>query len=338
MLYYNNMELQQSVYQFIPGKTRQSSGGWLSFNCPCCVDQGEARSDTRMRGGLKNEGDLVSYHCFNCGITASHRKGQVINKNFVKFMRLLGVPESEIKRLQIESIREKELSEGPWVFKSRTQTTRIPSFAGMELPDIQKSLEDVLNKVAPPESAIMAAKYLLDRGVYDFVDTYWSSAFGFKNRIIFPFTQGDRVVGYTGRDFTGKSESKYMTKQPKDFLYNSDKIKEDKEFLIIVEGTIDAAVLDCVAIMSNEASQKQIDYINQFKGEVIVCPDRDNAGKKLIYQAQENGWSVSFPIWEEHIKDACDSVKEYGKLYTLKSIIDGRISNSTKISVKTRIM
>jgi len=170
------------------------------------------------------------------------------------------------------------------------------------------------------------------------VDTYWSSAFGFKNRIIFPFTQGDRIVGYTGRDFTGKSESKYMTKQPKDFLYNSDKIKEDKEYLIIVEGTIDAAVLDCVAIMSNEASQSQIDYINQFKGEVIVCPDRDNAGKKLIYQAQENGWSVSFPIWEEHIKDACDSVKEYGKLYTLKSIIDGRISNSTKISVKTRIM
>ena len=101
------MELQQSVFQFIPGKTRQSSGGWLSFNCPCCIDQGESRADTRMRGGLKNEGDLVSYHCFNCGITASHRKGQVINKNFVKFMRLLGVPESEIKRLQIESIREK---------------------------------------------------------------------------------------------------------------------------------------------------------------------------------------------------------------------------------------
>ena len=90
-----------------------------------------------------------------------------------------------------------------------------------------------------------------------FVDTYWSSAFGFKNRIIFPFTQGDRIVGYTRAEmYTGKSESKYMTKQPKNFLYNSDKIREDKEFLIVVEGTIDAAVLDCVAIMSNEASQK----------------------------------------------------------------------------------
>ena len=332
------MELQQTVYSFIPGKSRQSSGGWLSFNCPCCIEQGESRSDTRMRGGLKSEGDLTSYHCFNCGLTASHRKGHVVNKNFVKFMRSLGVPESEVKRLQIASIREKELSEGPWVFTSRTTVTRIPSFAGMKLPENSELLDDVLNSESPPEQAIMAAKYLLDRGVYDFVDTYWSSSFGFKNRIIFPFKQGDRIVGYTGRDVTGNAESKYMTKQPKDFLYNSDKIKEDKTFLIVVEGTIDAAVLDCVAIMSNEASQKQIDYINQFKGEVIVCPDRDNAGKKLIHQAQENGWSVSFPIWEEHIKDAADSVNEYGKFYTLKSIIDGRISNSTKISVKTRIM
>jgi len=224
------------------------------------------------------------------------------------------------------------------VFTSKTQTTRIPSFASMDLPESSELLEDVINKDNPSEGAIMAAKYLLDRGLYDFVDTYWSSSFGFKNRIIFPFKQGDRIVGYTGRDVSGKSESKYMTKQPRNFLYNSDKIREDKKFLIVVEGTIDAAVLDCVAIMSNEASQKQIDYINQFKGEVIVCPDRDNAGKKLIHQAQENGWSVSFPIWEEHIKDAADSVKEYGKLYTLKSIVDGRISNKTKISVKTRIM
>ena len=95
--------------------------------------------------------------------------------------------------------------------------------------------------------------------------------------------------------------------------------------------------MDCIAITSNEASQDQIDYINQFKGEVIVCPDRDKAGEKLIKQAQENGWSVSFPMWEDDIKDAADAIQRYGKLYTLKSNIDARISNNTKISVKMRI-
>ena len=332
------MNIQQVIYSSIRGQQRQSSGGWLSFNCPCCIDQGEARSDTRQRGGLKSDGESVSFHCFNCGFTASHRNGRTVNKKFVKLMRLINVPESEIKRLQIEAIREKELAEGPWVFTTKTTTTIIPSYKDMELPDNAKSLDEILNQPNPPENAILSAKYLLDRGIYDYVDAYWSDALGFKNRVLFPFWQGDRTVGYTGRDITGNSESKYMTKQPKDFLYGVDKIKEDRKFLIVVEGTIDAAVLDCVAIQSNEASNRQIDYINQFKGEVIVCPDRDHAGKKLIKQAQENGWSVSFPLWEDDIKDAADAVQQYGKLYTLKSIIDGRISNSTKISVKTRLM
>ena len=71
---------------------------------------------------------------------------------------------------------EKELSEGPWVFTSKTQTTRIPSFANMKLPENSELLDDIINKEAPPDGAIMAAKYLLDRGLYDFVDTYWSNS------------------------------------------------------------------------------------------------------------------------------------------------------------------
>ena len=44
------MDLQQVIYTHIPGKNKQSSGGWTSFNCPCCVEEGEPRLDTRMRG------------------------------------------------------------------------------------------------------------------------------------------------------------------------------------------------------------------------------------------------------------------------------------------------
>ena len=71
---------------------------------------------------------------------------------------------------------------------------------------------------------------------------------------------------------------------------------------MVITDVSDAIALDCIAITSNEASQDQVDYINQFKGEVIVCPDRDKAGEKLIKQEQENGWSVSFPMWEDDIK------------------------------------
>ena len=64
------MELQQAIYSHLPHQRRQSSGGWLSFNCPCCVDNGEARNDTRQRGGIRSDDGIVSYHCFNCGFTA----------------------------------------------------------------------------------------------------------------------------------------------------------------------------------------------------------------------------------------------------------------------------
>ena len=331
------MNLQEVVLTNIPSMSRHSSGGWLSFNCPCCVDQGEPRPDNRMRGGIRTDGEMISFHCFNCGYTASHRKGRIINKKFVKFMRLLGIPDSDIKRLQLDSIREKELAEGPTLFISRTQTTRVPSFPDCELPDDSKPLDEWLNQPEPLEQAILSAKYLIDRGVYDHVDAYWSPKIGYRTRVIFPFWQGDRIVGYGARDISGTSDAKYITKTPNDFLYGVDKVKGHEKFLIVVEGVIDAAVLDCVGILSNEASPIQIDYINQFKGEVIVCPDRDNAGKKLVRQAIENGWSVSFPIWEQDVKDASDAVQRYGKLYTLKTIIEQRISNSTKINVKMRL-
>jgi len=252
-------------------------------------------------------------------------------------LRNLGMPESDIKRLQLDAIRQKELADGPTLFISKTQVTRIPSFKECELPEGSELLEDILRSDNPDERAISAAKYLLDRGIYDFVDTYWSPHPIFRQRVIFPFYQGERIVGYSGRDFTGKNEAKYMSKTPKDFLYNIDAIKRNRKYLIVTEGTIDAACLDAVAIMSNEASDTQIDYINQFKGEVIVCPDRDKAGEKLIKQAIENGWSVSFPRWEDDLKDAGDAIQRYGKLYTLKSVIDGSISNSTKINVKMRL-
>ena len=332
------MDLQQVIYRHIPGKNRQASGGWLSFNCPCCIEEGEPRLDTRMRGGVRSDGDSISYHCFNCGFTASHRTGRILNRKFLKLLRNLNISEGEIKRLQLEAIRQKELSEGPYQIKRNKQNFVLPKFKECNLPDGSEELQSVLSKDNPPEEAVFCAKYLIDRGVFDFIDeVYYSSDMRFKNRVIFPFYQGDKIVGYTARDITNNSSAKYITKSPKNFLFNTDRIKSKTKYLIVCEGIIDALALDCIAITSNEASQEQIDYINQFKGEVIVCPDRDKAGQKLIHQAQENGWSVSFPLWEDDVKDAADAIHKYGKLYTLNSIIEARISNNTKISVKMRI-
>ena len=70
---------------------------------------------------------------------------------------------------------------------------------------------------------------------------------------------------------------------------------------------------------------------------MIVCPDRDKAGTNLIDVALENNWMVSFPEWEDNIKDTADAVKEYGQVYTLKSIIQSAENNTAKIEVLKRL-
>ena len=62
-------------------------------------------------------------------------------------------------------------------------------------------------------------------------------------------------------------------------------------------------------------------------------PDRDAAGQKLINDALEYGWSVSFPDWHSDVKDINDAVVRYGKLFTLKSIIDAKQTSSLKINL-----
>ena len=87
-----------------------------------------------------------------------------------------------------------------------------------------------------------------------------------------------------------------------------------------------------------QASLQAADVQAKAEQKLLVAANgRIGVQQKLIKQAQENGWSVSFPMWEDDIKDAADAIQRYGKLYTLKSIIDARISNNTKISAKMRI-
>ena len=73
---------------------------------------------------------------------------------------------------------------------------------------------------------------------------------------------------------------------------------------------------------------------NAFKG---VSQEYVQSVVDRIDQAVENGWSVSFPPWQDHIKDCADAVKHYGQLFTVKSIIDSRVNNKTKIEVLRKI-
>jgi DNA primase len=94
--------------------------------------------------------------------------------------------------------------------------------------------------------------------------------------------------------------------------------------------------IDGVAVLSNECSEIQADIIDSLAREVIVVPDADKAGAKLIAQAVEYGWSVSFPDWLRTHKDISAAVAEFGKLFVMKTIIESKQSNKLKIELHKR--
>jgi DNA primase len=94
--------------------------------------------------------------------------------------------------------------------------------------------------------------------------------------------------------------------------------------------------IDGVAVLSNECSEVQADIIDSLGREVVVVPDADRAGARLVDAAIEYGWSVSYPIWQSDCKDVGSAVEKYGKLFVLKSILAGKETSRLKIELRKK--
>jgi DNA primase len=86
-------------------------------------------------------------------------------------------------------------------------------------------------------------------------------------------------------------------------------------------------------VLNNECNETQADIIESLGREVIVVADKDRAGAKMVNNAIEYGWSVSFPVWLETCKDVNEAVVKYGKLFVLKTILDSKYSSKLKIEL-----
>ena len=76
--------------------------------------------------------------------------------------------------------------------------------------------------------------------------------------------------------------------------------------------------------------------INNLQRKVIVVPDRDDAGRKMIAKAVDYGWSVAFPQWGNDVTDVGEAVTKYGKLLTFKSILATIQDTKLKIELKAK--
>ena len=317
----------ETVLTYLPAKRKTTPSGWTSFNAPCCIHNGETR-DAKQRGGVIQEGGGISYHCFNCCFKSSWQPGRPFSHKLRKLLQWLGAPDDIINKVAFDVMRENEGVE------AKQRLASLPTFDTVPLPDDAIKITDITNfdKYSMAVLEYMAARNLNT----DDTNYYWSPSLGYRDRLIIPFYFEGRVVGWTGRSVLPDKKPKYLTEVQPGFVYGLDEQSYNKVFAIVCEGQLDAIHIEGCAIGGSEISEQQAMLLNKLQKQIIVVPDRDSAGSKLVEQSIELGWSVSMPDWDNDINDIGDAVDKYGRLYTLYSIANTAEDSALKIRLKAK--
>ena len=317
------------ILSYLPMKRKSSPSGWISFNAVCCHHQGQSQ-DRRQRGGLKVTDQNWSYHCFNCGFTASFQMGRSVGFKARRLLEWLGVPETEVEALTIESLRHKNIH-GILDERQRVANTlqgidfeevdNLPPGCELVTPDMPYYWNYLRDRCVPEDFPAMTA--IRNDGIH------WVRPF-----VAIPFTYDNKLVGWTTRFLDGKAP-KFISHSQPGYVFGIDQQPEDWQHVFVMEGIFDALSINGLAVMHNNISDAQARLIRNLDRQITVVPDQDTAGIELIDRAVELGWAVSIPNWQG-CKDVNDAVKKYGRLGTILSIFEARETSKIKIELRKK--
>ena len=326
------------IRQQMPAGWKHTPSGWISGNCPMCSKRGH-NPDKRGRGGIRFEDDHFQYNCFNCGFKTGWSDSRRIGGKLQELLITFGTDPADIQRMNLEILREQEAGDiaGQYIEKQTQEKVKI-DWPEIVLPpqsfQIGNYPIDQLDK-KQLEKLALACTYVMKRGLDFCEDWHWSPYMHFANRVILPFYYKNKIVGFTARwvpEHRPDAMPKYYNQMPQNFVYNLD--KQDKHNTVIVtEGQFDAIQVGGVALAGNTPNSIQCKIIEDLEKDIVLLPDFDSSGMDTVKVAIKQGWSVAFPEWEDDIKDASDAVQRYGRLFTVKSVLQSIETNATKIKI-----
>lgn len=333
-----------TIMAALPAKRKHVGSGWQSFNCVCCTAMGEPRPDTKGRGGIiftSNGG--FSYHCFNCKLKVHWEPGSYFGKRMLIFLKCLNLTREQIRKLKFKAWQMRGQLDMNMEVEYKPTWAKI-HFDEIELPNKAMTFEDWVILDTPPSGFMNAVEYLNKRSEYFLTahTYYWTPSLkhNMNRRVIVPFYWNSKIVGYTGRLINGNPSSsmpRYYTQVPENYLFNNKVLYlQDRVYLIIVEGVFDAIALDGLGLLGSSITNHQISWINSAGVTPIFLPDRDKASDPMIDVAIEQNWDVAFPDWEDDVHDAAKAVGRYGRIFTLKSILESRESSKIAINVRRK--
>lgn len=315
------------------GGVRRAPHGWMTNNAVCCIQRGESR-DKRKRGGVKVDGEDISYHCFNCGFSTGYKLGGPLGIKVKTLLQWLDVPDNVIDNLKFEAFRLSSQNHGE--VSTSNESSALLTIKSCELPPNSVPLIEVQDdaRYKPHFDYIHSRGLSLDS--YPFFVTS-DRKNNMNERIILPFIRVGKIVGYTARAVKQNS-LRYIMNLSSPYVFGIDLQYENWECCFAMEGPIDALSIGGIAFMGSEVSEDQVSLVKRLRRRIIVVPDYDHTGISLVDVAIANEWDVSFPEWDAGIKDVNQAVLKYGKLLATRMIIAAATNNKTEIKVRQRIL
>lgn len=324
-----------ALQQVLPAQRKRTTGG-INVNCPMCVSMGQSRPDTKMRCGVRlfSSGG-VHIHCFNCKFSTKWAPGLMVPRKVAEFLRTLGMDDRGIQKVKFNAWQylNVHVAENKPIVSEFT-----PKFDPVELPTGARPLREWAEYGLDDPDFLDVLQYAVSRGdeVCSSTDLMWTpdraDNMDMRRRLLIPFYFKDQIVGYTSRAIDQGDSRRYYTKTPAHYLFNNEMMYRDRKYIILVEGQFDALAIMGVSSQGAKLSPEQATWLRDTGKTIIVLPDQDESGMGMVDLAIANGFHVSFPQWDSDIKDANDAVLRYGRLFTIKRIIDNATSNLMKIN------
>jgi hypothetical protein len=228
------------------------------------------------------------------------------------------VPGEEIERINLESLKHKSIA---GLLNERQEVIEKLSNIEFEDRDLPATTQPLNNQ---------AQAYLEQRCIsLDYPFLYKTMP---RPGIVIPFTHNNQVVGHTTR-FLDDRTPKYIQDIQHGYVFGTDLQRDVWQYAIVVEGVFDALAITGLAVLHAEINDAQVRLIRSLGREIIVVPDQDEAGMKLVDRAVELGWAVSIPKWPAGCKDVNDAVIQLGRLGTLLTILAAKETSKIKIEL-----
>lgn len=132
-----------------------------------------------------------------------------------------------------------------------------------------------------------AKEYFYSRNITD--GSFVNFKLGYSDKqdmVVVPvFDEFNRCLGFVARSVEGKSFKNSVGLPKSKVLFNLNKVKRSS--IIVVESSFDVirlnqAGFNAVATLGATVSRTQIHLLQQYAKSIIVCPDADDAGKKMV--------------------------------------------------------